>query len=345
MSKKFFDFLKDLPFLILEYSITLVILLLRGILQTVYILIYMVVELIKWLLFQIYSLWLNIWWLIQPVAEPILKVVSIPVHYVVLASVYVLNDVIVLMLFLPKFFIIDFYRFLNKNYQVKARTIAFIIRSYIFLGSFLKKVFSPFYFVYMAVFYLNLGNFYVAYFWRPLCFVVRITLGVVLRILEFFIDTCGDICITIYANFRLIRAKIKYIWHFYRRKVVLYLRPQYKGIYYMNYLLIRFFVRIFLFIFLSAYVFFFLKENSVQIGAWWGPWSISSFLFFMTLYLYCFYYYCLRFWIFLKTYFQEYGLYFWCLACWAWISARFATPASWTSPSNETLKTLLGFWF
>jgi len=312
---------------------------LQAIVQTTYILLYMLVEFVKWFFFQIYRFWC----FIEPVASPILYVVTLPIFCTVYILLYVINAVFVFSIFFVKYFVIDFYKYLDKNYQVTAHLISFTMRVYRVMRA---VIFMPIYFVYMAFFHLNFLNFYVAYFWRPIRFVRNnLILGPILRFHEFFIDACDDIFMLFYSYLIMVVSRIRFIWHFYRRKLVLFLRPKNKGIIYMRYMWFRFLARCVIFFYAIWYFFSFLVTHSYSIGIWWGVWSIPSFLFFVTLYFYCFFYYCLRFFIVVKTYFDDYAFYFWCLACWSWICAQFAYPGTWGVPANKILKILIGFWF
>ena len=341
-----------LPDFLLYFIVIPLNFIITGTLQTIYILVYMSWEFLKWLWWHIKYISGIIWWIIGPVARPIIRVVefilswvTLPIHYFLMAFIYVLNDIMVLVMFLPKYFIVDFYTFLNKNYQVKARTIAFILRVFWLIAKIWKKAFAPFYFLYMAFFHLNFLDFYVAYPWRPIRFILRITLGVFLRALEVLIDTTDDVLRYMYAKICFYSAKIRYIWHINRRRECRHLLRQRKWRYIHNYLLIRFLVRCLLYIFFSWYFFYFLQINAGEIGPWWGDWSVCSFLYFVTLYLFLFNYYCLRFWQTIKVYFDDYIFFFWCLTCWAWICAQFARPPTWGTASNKILKILIGFWF
>lgn len=200
-------------------------------------------------------------------------------------------------------------------------------------------------YVYLVVFYINYINFYVKYLWRPRNFLILLTIGPALRVLECLTDMCIDTCESIIDVFKIVFYTFFKTLNRIRRYIVLKLRVYKKGVYYTRVLMFKYFFLTSLFFFLCWYFNYFLLINSKEIGPWWGNWSIPSFLFFFTSFWFCYFYFCFRRWYNVREYLDDYFSFIWYIIALSWMSAQYAEPASWGIPPGDFLPRILSFWF
>jgi len=193
---------------------------------------------------------------------------------------------------------------------------------------------------------MHLVEFYVAYPWRPRNFVLKLTIGRLLRTLEELIDFVIDTLNFLLDKVIKCACRVLIIFHARRRKIVLKLRPVNKGKYYMRFIAARYWFNMLIFFFLTWYFTYFLLINSAEIGPWWGTWSIPSFCLFFNIFYYHFFYFTLRHWKkYIYPYLKDNLMLFWVVVGCGWVDAQYMSPSSWGIPPGKLLPMVLSFWF
>lgn len=277
------------------------------------------------------------------IIEAILKVVTFPLRVIIYIVAMLLNLAWSSVWFYLLLFLINPYIYLNKNYQIKNKFILFLKYSW---RSFVQHIYVHVKYLYLTVFYANYASFYVNYLWRPRNFILNLTLGPFLRLLEQLVDFIIHSTQIIFYGYVRYKSLFFIKFHKKRHKIVRKLRPPGKGWYYMRLVATRYTINTALFFFFIWYSLYFLHINSVEIGQWWDSWSVPSFCFFFCIYWYYFFFYTLRRWKrYFNPFFKKNEELFWIVLGSSWAQAQGAKIPSWGLPPWEWLQTFLCFWF